>query len=175
MSSHLVISAIAPNRPGIANEIISLVSYCRCNIVESKMKSMGNTFSLVLMAEGEWNALAKLEHILPQKAPSMGMTTLMQRTESAKPKSELPYRVKVITLDNPGITSELISFFAARDINIQEMSSNTYPAQHSGVIAGQIKLTISIPTTQAIANVRDSFNDFCAKTNLDGIMEPITQ
>ena len=174
MASHLVFSAIAPNRPGIAHDITSLVTHCGCNILESKMKTMGDTFSLVLMAEGEWNAIAKLEHTLPNKAPSMGMTTMMQRTDPAESRQELPYRVKIIALDNPGITKDITSFFADLGINIQEMSCNTYPAQQTGAMIGQIKLTVGIPTSQSVSKIRDKFHDFCAQTNLDGIMDPIT-
>ena len=173
MSSYLVISAIAPNRPGIANEVTSLVTLCGCNILESKMKSMGETFSLVLMAEGEWNAIAKLEHVLPSKASAMGMTTMMQRTELAEAKKELPYRVKITALDNTGITKDITHFFADQDINIQEMSCNTYTATHTGAKVGAIKLTISIPSGITVSDVRGNFQKFCAKTNLDGSMEPI--
>ncbi|WP_196138177.1 glycine cleavage system protein R [Aliikangiella sp. G2MR2-5] len=175
MASYLIISAIAPNTPGIAHEVTSLVTYCGCNIIESKMKAMGNTFSLVLMAEGEWNAVAKLEHILPQKASALGMTTMMQRTDKAESKQELPYRIKIIALDNPGITKEITNFFAKLNINIQEMSCNTYPAQQTGAMIGAIKLTIGINTDQSVSKIKDKFNDFCATTNLDGTMDPIAQ
>jgi glycine cleavage system transcriptional repressor len=175
MPSHLVISAIAPNKPGIANEITSLVTQCGCNILESKMKSMGETFSLVLMAEGEWNAIAKLEHVLPSKASSMGMTTMMQRTELAVPKSELPYRVKIMALDNPGISEEITSFFAEQNINIKEMSCNTFTASYTAAKVGSIKLTVSLPAELAVSKVRENFQKFCNKTNLDGVMEPIAQ
>ncbi|TQV77487.1 glycine cleavage system protein R [Aliikangiella marina] len=175
MQNHLVISAIAPNRPGIANEITSLVTKCGCNILESKMKSMGDTFSLILMAAGEWNSIAKLEHTLPSKASSMQMTTMMQRTEIQQPKPELPYRVKIFSLDNPGITQEITHFFTDNGINIQEMSCNTYPAQHTGAMVGATKLTVSIPTSLQVSKIREKFRLFCDKTNLDGEMKPIGQ
>jgi len=173
MPSHLVISAIAPNRPGMANQVTSLVTLCGCNILESKMKAMGDTFSLVLLAEGEWNAIAKLEHTLPSKASSIGMTTMMQRTEPTTAKSELPYRVKITTLDNPGITKEITSFFADQNIDIQEMSCNTYAASHTGAKVGSIKLTVSLSFEIAVSEVRDNFQKFCARTNLDGSMQAI--
>ncbi|MGX5173954.1 glycine cleavage system protein R [Aliikangiella sp. IMCC44653] len=175
MQNYLVISAIAPNRPGIANDITSIVTYCGCNIVESKMKAMGSTFSLVLMAAGEWNSIAKLEHVLPTKAPGLQMTTMLQRTELEKPSSELPYRVKIIALDNPGLSEQITTFFTDIDINIKEMSCNTYPAQHTGAMIGALRITIGIPTHLSVSKIRESFNEFCAKTNLDGEMKPIGQ
>jgi glycine cleavage system transcriptional repressor len=171
----VVISAIAPNRTGIANEITDLITYCGCNIQESKMKAMGNTFSLVLMASGEWNAIAKLEHVLPSKAASMGMTTMLQRTE---PKSSgdqgLPYRVKMIAKDDLGITKKITAFFADRSINIEQMSCDTYQAQQTATILGEIKLTVSIPVKANISSLREAFQQFCKTHNLDASFEAIT-
>ena len=172
----LVISAIAPNKPGIANDITDLITYCGCNIQQSKMKAMGNTFSLVLMASGEWNAIAKLEHILPSKAQSWGMTTMLKRTEAQPPRpNKLPYRVKVVALDNLGIAKEITAFFAEQDINIREMSCDTFEAQHTGAPIAEIKLTIGVSTDILISSLRDKFGIFCKKLNLDASLEPITK
>jgi len=176
MQNLLVISAIAPNRTGIANEITELVTYCGCNILESKMKTMGNTFSLVLMASGEWNALAKLEHVLPTKAHSMGMTTMLQRTEfKSKQESHLPYRVKFFASDNQGIANKITTFFVEQTVNIEQMSCDTFLSKQTGAPIAEIKLTVSVPSSIAIANLREAFNLFCAKQNLDASFEPLTQ
>ena len=172
----LIISAIAPNRPGIANDIIDLIAECGCNIQQSRMKCMGSTFSLVLMASGEWNAIAKLEHILPRKAPAWNMTTMLQRAESQQFRlNRLPYKVKIVALDNIGITKELTSFFAEQDINIREMSCDTYQAQHTSAQIAEIKLTIGVPTEIQISSLREGFEAFCKAQNLDASLEPITQ
>ncbi len=176
MQNLLVISAIAPNRKGMANEITELVTYCGCNILESKMKSMGNTFSLVLMASGEWNALAKLEHVLPSKAHSMGMTTMLQRTEQRPPQDKhLPYRVKFFASDNPGIANKITKFFTEQQVNIEQLSCDTFNSKQTGALLAEIKLTVSIPGNVAIAGLRKSFNLFCEQQNLDASFTPITQ
>jgi len=176
MQNHLVISAIAPNRPGIANEITSLVTHCGCNIQETKMKSMGNTFSLVLMASGEWNAIAKLEHVMPTRAHSMGMTTMLKRVELAETENlGLPYRVKFFSSDNLGIANEITAFFAERNVNIEQMSCDTFLAQHTNAPIAEIKLTISVPVDTKLSSLRSDFNDFCIQQNLDATFQPITK
>ncbi|MEP1743983.1 MAG: ACT domain-containing protein [Kangiellaceae bacterium] len=176
MQNLLVISAIAPNRKGMANEITELVTYCGCNILESKMKSMGNTFSLVLMATGEWNALAKLEHVLPSKAHSMGMTTMLQRSEARPPQEKhLPYRVKFFASDNQGIANKITKFFTEQQVNIEQLSCDTFTSKQTGASVAEIKLTVSIPGTVAIAKLREAFSHFCEQQNLDASFTPITQ
>ncbi len=172
----LVISAIAPNKQGIANDITDLIACCGCNIQQSKMKAMGNSFSLILMVSGEWNAIAKLEHILPTKAQSWGMMTMLQRTEIQAPRpNKLPYRVKIVALDSLGITKEVTAFFAEQDINIREMSCDTYKAQHTNAPIAEIKLTIGVSTSILISSLREKFTAFCKKFNLDASLEAITK
>lgn len=170
----LVISAIAPNRPGLANDIIDLITNSGCNIQQSKMKAMGNTFSLVLMASGEWNAIAKLEHSLPSKAHSMGMTTMLQRTEPTQfNQQEKPYRVKIFGTDKLGIFKDITTFFANQSINIEQMSCETYSAPQTQSPIVEVKLTVNIPATINIANLRIEFSLFCEQKNLDATFEPV--
>jgi len=174
MQNLLVISAIAPNRPGIANDITSLVTQCGCNIQETKMKSMGNTFSLVLMASGEWSALAKLEHVVPSRAHSMGMTTMLKRVEYQEtPNAGLPYRVKFFSSDNLGIANEITTFFAERNVNIEQMSCDTFLAQHTNAPIAEIKLTVSVPPEVKLSSLRHDFNEFCNVQNLDATFQPM--
>ena len=172
----LTISAIAPNRPRIAHEITALIAFCGCNILESKMKSMGNTFSLILMASGEWNAIAKLEHILPTKAHSWGMMTMMQRAEpQAHRINKLPYRAKIVALDKPGITKEVTEFFADQDINIRELNCETYEATHTRAPITELTLTVGVSTDIIISTLRQKFDQFCKRLNLDASLEAITK
>ncbi|PHS20119.1 MAG: hypothetical protein COA86_02190 [Kangiella sp.] len=172
--SLLVISAIAPNRPGFVKEITDMITQCQCNIIESKMKSMGNKFSLVLMASGEWNAIAKLEHSLPSQAHAMGMTTMIQRTTAKTHHGQhLPYRVKMTTIDRIGLSNGITAFFAEKEINIEELSCNTFDAKQIGDKLVLIKLTINIPTKINIEKLKDEFNSFCHKENIDASLRPV--
>jgi len=174
--SLLVISAIASSRPGIAHDISDLVAECGCNIRESKMKVMGGTFNLVLMASGCWNAIAKLEHTLPTKACALGMTTMIKRTDDVATRPDrLPYRVSIIALDKVGMTREITAFFAEQDINIREMNSDTYIAPHSSAPVAEIRLTVGVSTKIQISDLREKFERLCKKLNLDASLEPITR
>lgn len=172
----LVVSAIAANRPGIANDVSDLIAECGCSIKESKMKTMGDTFNLVLMASGAWNSITKLEQKLPKKAQSWGMTTMIKRTTNTGCRpNRLPYHVSIVALDNLGITKEITSFFTQQDINIREMSCDTYIAQNSSAPIAEIKLTVGISTDISIAELRQEFDLFCRSLNLDASLEPITK
>ena len=174
MSSRLVISAIAPNQPGMANKITRLISDLGATILESRMTVMGNEFAVIMEVGGEWNALAKLEHQLPAKAQSLNLITMFKRTDKAPAEERAaPYRVRIITLEDKGVTSEITEFFAEKKINIEEMNCHTYHAPHTGTLMGEIKMTVSISVDASLAKIKRDFEELCTKRNLDANIEPL--
>jgi glycine cleavage system transcriptional repressor len=126
-----------------------------------------------MMVDGNWNALAKLESALPDLQGSLGLTIISERTEGRNAEPMLiPYVVEVIALDHPGIVHNLASFFSRRQINIEDLATESYAAAHTGSPMFSVHMTIGVPPDTHIASLRDEFMDFCDSLNLDGVMEP---
>jgi len=127
--TYLVISALGEDRPGIVNRLSKVLLDQGCNIEDSRMAVLGGEFAAMLLVEGKWNTLAKVENVLPELERQLGMTIISKRTgERVTGKNLLPYGVDVIAMDHPGIVNNLAEFFAERDINIEDMSTSTYAA-----------------------------------------------
>ena len=104
MSEYLVISAIGKDKPGIVNEISAVILNNQCNIDDSRMTVLGGEFALILLVSGNWNAINKLEELIPALALQSGMTIICKRTEPRDIKQDrIPYLVEVISIDHPGI------------------------------------------------------------------------
>ena len=175
MTTHLVLTALGEDRPGLVDSLSETILQCGCNIEDSRMIALGGEFAIILMIGGQWNALAKLEGALPGMGKKLGMTISSRRTEGdgkIKP-GVLPYAVDVVALDNPGIVHHLARFFSARDINIEELSTSSYSAAHTGTPMFSVHMEIAIPADTRIAALRDEFLDFCDELNLDAIIEPV--
>jgi glycine cleavage system transcriptional repressor len=84
----------------------------------------------------------------------------------------VPYTVDVVAMDHPGIVHDIADFFATRDINIEEMSTWTYPAAHTGAPMFSLSMTVSLPSGVHIGRLRDEFTSFCDNLNLDATIEP---
>lgn len=171
---YLVISALGGDRSGIVNDLTGVVVESGCNIVDSRMTIMGGDFAVLMLVEGQWNAVAKLEGQIPALQERLGMAIIAKRTETAPAQSNgLPYTVEVISLDHPGIVYQLAGFFASRGINIQELETDSYRAPHTGTPMFMASMTVSIPTDTHIASLREEFLDFCDTLNLDAVLEPV--
>ena len=174
MTTHLVLTALGDDKPGLVNELSEAILQCGCNIEDSRMIALGGEFAIILMVGGQWNALAKLEDALPPLSRKLDMNISSRRTEGEKKSDgKLPYAVDVVALDNPGIVHHLASFFSSRDINIEELETGTYSAAHTGTPMFSVHMEIGIPADMRISSLRDEFLEICDELNLDAIIEPV--
>jgi glycine cleavage system transcriptional repressor len=173
-NSHLVISALGKDRPGIVNQLSKAIYELDCNVSDSRMTVLGGEFAILLMVEGPWNLLAKLEDQVPELQDRLHLTITTRRTEERAGNANLlPYGVDVVSLDHPGIVYSLASFFSDKNINIEDMTTSSYAAAHTGTPMFSVRMSIGIPADIHIAALRDEFMDFCDSMNIDAVLEPI--
>lgn len=173
-NNHLVISAVGNDRPGIVNRLSKAIFELDCNITDSRMTVLGGEFAILLLVEGPWNRLAKLEDQVPELQEKLDLLITTKRTsERAASGNLLPYGVDVVALDHPGIVYSLANFFSEKNINIEDMTTNCYAAAHTGTPMFSVRMNIGIPAELHIAALRDEFMDFCDSMNLDAVLEPI--
>ncbi len=174
MQNYLALSAIGPNRPGIVEALSRAISDCGCSVVDSRMTVLGETFSMMVLLAGTWNAIAKIENSTPRLEEQLNLTIMAVRTEARKKESGLmPYAIEVVAVDHVGIVHDITAFFSERDINVEDLYSGTYAAAHTGTPMFSLHMTISVPSDLSIAALRGEFMDFCDHLNLDAIMEPV--
>ncbi|HEX9585169.1 MAG TPA: glycine cleavage system protein R [Gammaproteobacteria bacterium] len=174
METYLVISAIGEDRPGIVDTLSEAILDAGCNIGDSRMSVLGGEFAIIMIVTGNWNAVAKLESMLPRLEKKLGLHMQSKRTEPRKGLSDrIPYAVEVVAIDHPGIVHDVANFFARREINIEDVYTSRYPAPHTGAPMFTLHMTVGIPADTSIATVRGEFMDFCDELNLDAMLAPV--
>lgn len=170
----LVISALGKDRPGIVDQLSKVIFELDCSIADSRMTVLGGEFAILLLIEGPWNKLARLEDQVDELQGRLGLTIVAKRTEERHAEANLlPYGVDVVAMDHPGIVYNLASFFSQRGINIEDMTTASYAAAHTGTPMFSVHMSVGIPSKIHIAALRDEFMDFCDAMNLDAVLEPI--
>ena len=174
MSNFLVITAVGSDRPGIVNDLTKAVAECGCNIEDSRMTILGGEFAIIMLLSGNWNAVAKLEGLLPKLEQSLQLVISTKRTEPRTPRPNmLSYHVEALSIDHPGIVYRAAQFFSSRNINIESLNTQSYAAAHTGTPMFSLSMTVNIPGDISIAALREQFFDFCDELNLDGVIEPV--
>lgn len=170
----LLIQAVAPAAHSPLLPLSRRIADAGCNLVESRVATVGADVSVLLLAKGGWDAIAKLETALGRLDGTDNLHIVSYRTQSRdEPSHLLPYMVEVVAADKPGVLVELIDFFNHRAVSVEQMSSMRYQAMQTGADMFQAQITIGIPAETRIAELRDEFMDLCDGLNLDAIMDPV--
>jgi glycine cleavage system transcriptional repressor len=174
VKNYLVISALGEDRIGLIDELSRVILECDCTILDSRMTLLGKELAIILLAQGNWNTLAKLEVQLKRLEQPLGMTFTTKRTDLRKQRvNYLPYAVEVVSINQVSIVYSLTNFFSSRSISIEDLVTRSYSAPHTGAPMFSVNIVIGIPANTHVAMLRDEFMDFCDELNLDAIMEPI--
>ena len=138
-SNQLVISALGEDKPGIIDALSRCILNSGCAIADSRMTVLRGDFAILLLVDGNWNSLAKLETQLPPLEERLGLSITTRRTSPKEPRRDLlPYGIDVAAMDQPGIVHNLASFFSQRQINrfyrkLVELSGNDQIAREAGL------------------------------------------
>lgn len=169
---YLVVTALGSYQMRILEAFTKMMKQCGCNIIESKLNSMGEECALVFYLSGTWNTIAKLEASLPALSQRYKMSLQMKRTLPRTAMNALPYQVQVIAQDRAGIINELAGFFVENKISVDRMECDSYLAKNNTEMT-QISFAINIPAKQHLASLRERFMVYCEDLNLDAVIEPL--
>jgi glycine cleavage system transcriptional repressor len=150
------------------------ITDCGCSLADARVAALGADSTVALLAEGSWDAVAKLESALAKLARDEEMRLTWYRTSPRDEQTHLlPYVVEVVAADKPGILVELVTFFSRRGISVEQLTSMRYRAMQTGAEMFSAQITIGIPADSHIAALRDDFLELCDGLNLDAIMDPM--
>lgn len=179
-----------PSRPGIEHQLLihalaatanspmlalaQRIDDCGCNLSDARVATLGADSTVALLAEGSWDAVAKLETALGKLARNDDSHLTWYRTTPRDVSTHLlPYLVEVVAAERPGILLELMVFFSRRGVSVEQLSSMRYQAMHTGAAMFSAQITIGVPAGEHIAALREDFLELCDGINLDAIMEPV--
>ena len=174
MKQLLTVSAIGADRTGMVHDLTHLVADCGGNILESRMTALGAEFLMAFLIAGNWHALAKIETEVKKYAAENDLQLHLKRTEPRATRPEmLPYSVDIVCLDQPGIVASVTGFFSSRGIDLSELDSRSYTANHTGAPMFSVRMIANVPNRIHLGVLREEFMDFCDQLNLDAILEPV--
>jgi glycine cleavage system transcriptional repressor len=173
-NQQLAITALVGHGERALRRLGESATHAGCNLVEARAIPTGDHTAIVLLADGSWDTIVRLERALPRLAERLGAKISSTRAERITDFGQrIPYAVDLSSADKPGILSALIEFFASRDITIMELTARAYPASHTGAAMFAVQMNVGLPQGMHIAGIREEFMDFCDGMNLDAILEPI--
>ncbi len=167
-STHLILTAVGPDRVGLVQKISEFISRHGCNIEDSKMAVFCGEFALIVLIAGEGNKLLKVANDYREIESATGLTIAL-KTPAARTGAGafLPYRLTASSMDHPGIVYRISALLSGLGINIESMETETYAAPVSGTPIFRLDAEISIPAITNIAALRQRFGEMQKEENID--------
>jgi glycine cleavage system transcriptional repressor len=176
MPDYLVISAIGDDRPGLVSRLTGLIQDCGCNVEDSRMSVLGTEFALILLLSGEADGVARVGREAPALAEELGLTLTAKPAgpPSARPvANRVPYEVRAVCLDHPGVVHEITQFLARCDINIGELTTQTYAAPVTGAPMFSLHLRAEVPADRSIRALRADLAELGDQHGVDIEVHPV--
>ena len=169
---YLAISILSENDNNLISELVQRAYDCNCNILETRMTTLGGAFCANILCVGAWSNLAKLDTHLTTLEKKLGLQIIKQRTKLNKfPKDQLPYTVYISAVEEMGTLQKIITFFSEQAIPIKELLTESFIGRRTGKLMLTLSMTINLPADMLLADLRDRFLLFCDKFNFDGSLE----
>ena len=173
MLNYIVISALGQDRPGIVKEVSKTILDCGGNITESRMSVLGDEFALMVMVTGADQTIAAVEEALNSLKKKLDLTIISKKTSKrTAQQAKIPYKIEIISMDHPGIVHNVTDYLSAKHINVEELSTNSYSAAHTGTPMFSLDINITIPDNINVSNFKKEFTAFCDELNLDVSLKP---
>lgn len=170
---YVVLTAVGPDRPGLVNELSSLIREAGANIEDSRMAVLGGEFAVILLISGPPGAIERAKEIGMNAEGRLGLRCVLKETSPAQPSGDyLLYRIEVTGADRPGIVEAVTAILARRGINVASLESRLSYAPFSATPMFHLEATLQVPSKTVLAEVRGELTATCEDENLDFHLEP---
>ena len=171
--TQLVITAVGTDRPGLVGEFTGHLHAAGANIADSRMVNLRGQFAMIVLVEGADTALDKLWSDLPGAGAKIGLTvSIAAQAVRPAPAQGVPYRLKVYSMDRPGIVHRVSDLLRQHGVNIEELQTNLESAAFAGTPLFTMQGRLTVPTAVPIKKLREELGTLCEGLNCDVDLEP---
>lgn len=172
--NYLAVAVLGEDRPDAIDAITRSILECKCDILDSRVTLLGEQRGMLLLVQGNWNTLARLETQLQKLERQHGLSIIHRRTEGFREQPELrPYAVEINALEQTGVVAQATGFFTGRGVWIEDLATRSYRVPRTGTPMCTLNLILGIPGSLHIGGLREEFLDFCDEHNWDAVLEPV--
>ncbi len=156
MNAFLVMTVLAPDRPGIVQSLSQTVVEHGGNWLESRMARMAGHFAGIVRVECPAERIAELEAALH----AIEGLSLQSRVEQVDPDlTRRILKIDVVGNDRPGIVRALSSAIAATGANLEELQTALESAPMAGHPLFHAHGTVALAEGQAPGDLIDAIED----------------
>jgi len=172
MSQELVVTAIGPDRPGIASDFTGHVHAAGANLADSRMVNLRGQFAVLALIEGSADVLQRLRARLREASTEIGLAFEFSSATKAAPRTGVPFKLKTYSMDQPGIVHKITSHLREHGINVEELETHLESAPFMGTPVFTMELVMLVPKTANVKSLRRALEELGDTLNCDVDLDP---
>ncbi|MEM1143796.1 MAG: ACT domain-containing protein [Pseudomonadota bacterium] len=165
MTTNVLISFFCNDRPGVIEELSSVVESSRGNWLDSQLSRLGGQFAGVLQVQipsASRDALAEALMALEAKGITTSMTNAGVAIAATKVRS-----LRLLGPDRPGIVHELTRTLRAAGFNVRALTTEVSTAPMSGELLFSARAEIEISEGSQMAALEEKLERLAEAMTLD--------
>ena len=165
----MILFSVGKDRPGIVDDVSTLLFEQGANIEDSRMAAMGGRFSIMTLFSCTSEQLESIRVGLDDLR-KIGLETSLHKAEvpTATPaQPALPIKFDVQSMDHPGIVQKIVHLLHQHNVNIKSLNTQVARAPLSGAPLFDLNLEADVPVEKPIARVKEELMELVAQMNLD--------
>lgn len=167
MHTSYIVTFIGDDRPGLVEELSSVIEGNRGNWHESRLAQLGGKFAGLILVSLPAESGAGLESQLKGLASS-GLSVRVTPTADIEPtQGGRSITLSVMGPDRLGIVKEISRALAERQINVVEMDTQVESAAMSSEALFRARIDAHIPTETDMADLLDRLDEIANHMTLD--------
>lgn len=174
MTHELVITAVGPDRPGIASEFSGEVHAAGANLADTRMMNLRGKFALIALVEGSAQQLDEVKKRLTEAAPRIGLTIEVSTPAAREPgaRDGVPFRLKTYSMDQPGIVHRITSYLRGQGVNVEELVTRLESAPFMGAPVFTMEVLMLVPKHVSVKTLRKALEELGDELNCDVDIDP---
>lgn len=158
MSSFLIISIMADDRPGLVETLSSIVKEHQGNWLESRMSHLAGKFAGIVHVQVAESHKAALQDALVALRQENWQITVEQG-QGAQQDNRPCAKLSIVGNDRPGIVKEVAKALAGLGVNVLELNTQFESAAMSAEPLFKTQADIQTPKNLELDEVRDALEN----------------
>jgi glycine cleavage system regulatory protein len=155
MQTHLVLTVIGRDRPGLVNAVSETIAAGGGNWLDTRMATLAGQFAGMLLVaiapEKADDLVASLK-----KLETQGLRLIIEKSAGEAPMAGRMLRLELVGLDRPGIVRDVSGVLAAQNISIVELESETVNGSFSGEAMFKARARLRLPGGLDLDDLREA-------------------
>lgn len=146
MQTHLVLTVIGPDRPGLVSILSDTIAAGGGNWLDSRMANLAGQFAGILLLDVESDRADDLRAAL-QQLHAMGLRIVVESgpAEAAAANRGRVLKLELVGHDRPGIVRDISRVLAENHVNIGDFQTERSSASFSGESMFKASALLSLP------------------------------